>query len=95
MSETFIICGPAGQMIPGELALCSKCGAEIWPTSGTLERARRENISLICMDCFAKFDDDEWAFGGVMHHGEYMGPVVGDLFQALIMDWRKRQGGQK
>ena len=42
----------------------------IWPTAGSLERALRDNLPMICTDCYEKRGNS--IFGGFMHHGRML-----------------------
>jgi hypothetical protein len=62
----FLVCGTI-RVLGAKQAICSKCAAVIWPTSGSLERVKAQKLPMICLDCFQKLDDIE--FAGFMYHG--------------------------
>jgi hypothetical protein len=90
MRDKYIVCGPKGPLVAGKLALCSECGAEVYPTEGTLAHARKEDISLLCMDCFAKTDGYE--YGGVIDNGKIVSSRHGEMLRELMEEWKKSQG---
>lgn len=61
-----LICGSV-PMPNAEKAVCSQCGATIWPTAGSVAKAQKNKMSLLCLDCFDK--SDEIDFFGFMAHG--------------------------
>lgn len=67
MKADFIVCGTIRADDSSE-GRCSTCDAVVYPTIGTLAFAQREEIPLVCVDCWRKLP--EYQFGGFMHHGK-------------------------
>jgi hypothetical protein len=88
--RAFLICGTIRG--PGsQQAICSQCAATIWPTSGSLERAQMQKMPMICLDCFQKIDDFE--FAGFMHHGSILPQDLSEkLFVEMELALQKKPG---
>lgn len=80
-SRTILVCGesPFLNALP---ARCGQCNARIWPTAGSLKRAREQGIPLICVACYMKVPD--CYFGGFMDHGAMLDPDTGEKMFAEI-----------
>jgi hypothetical protein len=66
-----------------ERALCSQCGCTVWPTIGSVRRARTEQSQLICTGCFANIKD--FTFAGFSYHGITLPPDLSEkLFDVFL-----------
>jgi NifB/MoaA-like Fe-S oxidoreductase len=80
-----LICGSL-PMPNAEKAVCSQCGAIIWPTIGSINTAQKNKMSLLCLDCFHKLDEIE--FIGFMEHGAMLPK---DVENRLLVEFERVQ----
>lgn len=71
MSEAthILVCGTTAAE-GAQQARCAQCNAIIWPTRGSLEYARVEQMPTICVDCFFKIEDFD--FAGFIDQGTFL-----------------------
>ena len=87
--KSVLVCATERLANSGE-ATCTRCQAPIFPTLGSLQRARQQNIPMICVDCYAKMDNP--TFGGFMQHGHMIQPEISLLlFKKLEEDLFKKK----
>ena len=83
----YILCG-FSPLRNAELAFCSKCKKEIWPTKGTRRVAALEGIPLVCIKCLP----EESKAHGFIHHGIFMpDATVEQVLDLLEHDLGKRR----
>jgi hypothetical protein len=82
-----LICGSV-PMPNAEKTVCSQCGATIWPTAGSVAKAQKNKMSLLCLDCFDM--SNEIDFVGFMEHGVMLPKNVEDrIFVEFQREWQK------
>jgi hypothetical protein len=67
--KPILVCGKI-EAEDSSLEQRSRCGAGVYPTIGSRAYARREELTMICEDCWLK--DRDAGFAGMMHHGKML-----------------------
>jgi len=85
---TCLVCSTTPRL-NADKATCSECGAVVWPTSGSLARACRQSMQIICTDCYAKVNTV--IFGGFMHHGQMMPDAIAEKMLLEFELWLQQE----
>jgi hypothetical protein len=84
-----LVCGSV-PMPNAEKTVCSECGTTVWPTTGSVAKAQKNKMSLLCLDCFDKLNEID--FLGFMEHGVMLPKNVEDrIFVEFEREWQKKR----
>jgi hypothetical protein len=83
--ELMLVCATQPTQPNSLEAVCATCGATVYGTRGSVERASVEHYKIICEDCFGELENPQIA--GVMHHGKMLNQ--GEI-QSFVESWFAR-----